>query len=457
MILILNLFQMKVEISFSSLDRRARNFVTETVKHNKTRGGGSCHILTPVSEVETKDPTWHRWNCKPAASPPSKFLHGPVCLRESRTVMYACRRGKCFIHCPCSGCTPNLNHSYSLQERFNDHQLYHHVPHINCEFCSQLLNCFPCFSYTKVVGGGPSFHVVEDVVIKTFEFSHAYQTYNLNKPLKCEDCELVFKKACNRERHYRNVHYKEKFECPVCKKIFGRSDNLKRHTKVHNESDSTTFSTDDNTTNSDEDISSDGIADSSDEMVDDNTSVEKISSEVMDSHVDESDKVEFIDQSLDEYKDDQSQGTSVADDTRVRSDSEELDNVNIDLLECGLCGKKLSSTYSLGVHKKQQKHSCTECQQEFCSKSALSAHRKVKHGRKNFKCSDCNSEFTSKFNLTRHIKQRLLNPCLLCKSVFCNSNDLKCHVYSAHKVKQCEVCGKRYEYIYLHMKNVHGI
>ena len=81
------IFQMKVEVSFSSLNQRANNHVTETVKINRMRGG--CHMLTAVSEVVTTEPsTYHSWICKPTATQPSVFLFGPASLRSNRAVIY---------------------------------------------------------------------------------------------------------------------------------------------------------------------------------------------------------------------------------------------------------------------------------------------------------------------------------------------------------------------------------
>ena len=145
------IFQMKVEVSFSSLDRRANNHVTETVKINRMHGGGGCHMLTAVSEVVTTEPSTYRsWICKPTATQPSVFLFGPASLTSNRAVIYACERNVRHIMCPCLGCTRNSQLALiSVQDLFQDHYLYHHVPHNTCVFCSQLLDIFQAFSNDK--------------------------------------------------------------------------------------------------------------------------------------------------------------------------------------------------------------------------------------------------------------------------------------------------------------------
>ena len=185
-----------VEISFSSLDRRAGKFVTETVIINRKHGGGGCHRLTPVSEVVTTDPsTYHIWICMPIATRPSEFLFGPASLRSTRAVVYTSERNVCNILCPCLGCSKCSDLTLiSLQDRYQDHNLYHHVPHNSCPFCSQLLTIFLAFSYNKVVAGpGGSFtRAAEDVVIKSYKFRHSYNKYGGNKPLECEECGKLF-------------------------------------------------------------------------------------------------------------------------------------------------------------------------------------------------------------------------------------------------------------------------
>ena len=123
---------------------------------------------------------------------------------------------------------------------------------------------------------------------------------------------------------------------------------------------------------------------------------------------------------------------------------------------CSMCGKILSKRFNLGIHVDKIKYSCELCVKRCCSKSALVAHLKTEHGRNKFKCEDCGKSFDVKCNLKRHRASKTFNKCVQCNSHFCNSNDLKLHVYSVHKVKECPHCHKRYEYLYYHLESVHG-
>ena len=122
---------------------------------------------------------------------------------------------------------------------------------------------------------------------------------------------------------------------------------------------------------------------------------------------------------------------------------------------CEICKKSFSAKYNLDVHKKKKRFLCDICEQIFCMKGALMVHRKIEHSKINFKCDSCGTEFETKFNLSRHLKTKSVNKCDQCDITLCNPVALTRHVYDVHTLKVCAMCGKKYEYIYEHMRKVH--
>lgn len=122
--------------------------------------------------------------------------------------------------------------------------------------------------------------------------------------------------------------------------------------------------------------------------------------------------------------------------------------------ECSLCSKKFSSKYNMNAHKEKKKYRCDECGQKFCSNVSLTCHKKAVHNGA-FKCSICGNKFAEKSKVKRHEKNRSQNPFSSCSSKFCNSVDLRNHVYDVHKCKVCSICGITYPDLNYHMKSVH--
>ena len=376
-----------------------QNSVTNTKKEH-----GMCHSLSPLyEEQETPDdPTWPKYSGKMNATAchPSEFLYGPACLRRSRVVIYGCRRNKCVIRCPCRCCS-GLVPEDSLQERFRDHQQYHGAPHLNCVFCTEVLLLIPGFSFMKVTSeSGGIFPVLSRFVLdKAYEFGHNYTYFARKKSQSCEECGKVFKKACNRERHIRNVHYQQKHECSRCGKLFGRPDNLKIHMGVHGQRDKASTEGNGNS-DSDEDSSEESIETllsfdtfdrneeesnmeaGSDSSEDDNVVAEEAhcgtSKAVTVDHTDsdeglseESIKTTLLSEPFKTNEDSDVEGGSdhsslTSDEAKVcENDIEDNESPDSVLNICKNCYQDFSSKFNLSRHDKKVKHLCEECKDTF--------------------------------------------------------------------------------------------
>ena len=461
--------KMNVSLSFSALSRRSPNSVTNMKKDHR-----KCHNLSPLHELETPDPTWRIWIFSGYFQ--SKFLYGPACLRDSRVVIYPCERNKCFIRCPCSLCSglfhPESGHS--LQDRYDVHEQYHTAPHLKCVFCTQMLSLIPGYYCRKIisVSGGSFPSPTRKVLTKAYVFQHSYTYETSKKSLSCEECGQTFKRNCNRVRHFKNVHYKQKHECLKCGKLFGRADNLKSHMKVHVRKGVGKASIADNT-DSEMDLSDESIeTDQSDESIDTDLSDESIETDskeaprprvVNKAHTSnsESSKWGLSSKSFNVNEDsDMEEASNDNEDAKVcennfENSPSDSDNSITNIIKCDTCDKEFSSKFNLSRHERNMKYPCKECQERVCSKKALTAHMKAKHGKRDLQCPTCETEFSTKQNLNRHVQNLSANPCGQCSANFCNAHALKGHVYSEHTCKKCPICGVEYEYLNLHIESVH--
>jgi len=367
---------MKVQIACCSLD-----FTAGTNNVNQHGYGPQydvkCHKLTPKTEIVSYNVNFKRWECQPTFCLPSSRLSGPASLKETKTVIYPCMYGKCQVGCPCIHCLESGDEkTCSIQERFQNHQMYHHAAHLSCEFCRQILEIFPAFSYFKKKSG--------EEFEPSWLFSHTYGDIDSKKKMKrrarnpgnksqvnendlktCDECNASFKTSFNLDRHYMNVHYKQKYQCPECPQLFGRHDNMKRHLKYVHEAPKANVSGDD------------------------------ISENVME---------------------------IVEDDLDITEDS----GLNSFHLKCDDCEKTFMNKFNLGVHKKKM-HKCENCDKTFCSKSFLKVHMKFSHGVNPFECKTCLEKFSSRGNLNRHEQARKVASCEECGAKFCNSRSMDIH------------------------------
>ena len=114
-----------------------------------------CHFLTPTvvnSEVNG------RWNTVAKQSP--GYLYGPACQRNTRQIVYSCENNRCHVICACISCralTQDSNSEpnviFDTRKQYEDHQRYHHALHLDCDFCTQLFETFPSFTYVRYIQG----------------------------------------------------------------------------------------------------------------------------------------------------------------------------------------------------------------------------------------------------------------------------------------------------------------
>ncbi|XP_041475977.1 zinc finger protein 91-like [Lytechinus variegatus] len=118
---------------------------------------------------------------------------------------------------------------------------------------------------------------------------------------------------------------------------------------------------------------------------------------------------------------------------------------------CGTCDKMFlkKSLYTTHIkthmdRNKRQKYHCKECNKSFLSKYDHNFHMDW-HAEK-FKCEMCGKLLSSRYTLESHIKcvhNKLKYPCHLCEKVFANEKYLKLHIedHELGRKYKCEECG----------------
>lgn len=465
----------KVTVSFCSLTKIGCNSVTETVKDGKhavTRTeDGVCHDLSPVEVYKNGDyPDYVTWNHHTKACTPSKFLHGPASLRRNGAIVYPCEEGKCVIACPCWICFIKVKLSLNQQQKYKEHLLYHHAPHLKCEFCQELLSVFSSPTYSKLMkiyssqGPFPSVSKAKDVMIKSYVFRHSFnedrgcfrKKESVSKMglegesrFKCDDCGKQFTKACNLNRHFMNQHYGSKFQCKECLKYFSRKDNLKEHSKIH-------F---DNLSDSDvSDVSdvSDGYGNNSDVCNGEESAEER-------EHSEKCGQARVLLSKSSKFQCESCDARFGRKFHLMRHFKHAHENVNAAMcptckkgfrgkyeldrhiktmhdqapeFSCSWCGMKFRRKDYLTKHRKaglteddELKYQCEECDKIHCTLRSLQNHQKKEHPK--FSCAICRRSFSRKFNLEVHKKMEKFS-CDICHLVFCTAVDKENHDKDEH-------------------------
>ncbi len=109
--------------------------------------------------------------------------------------------------------------------------------------------------------------------------------------------------------------------------------------------------------------------------------------------------------------------------------------------------------------------SCTICDRQFTTQTALQNHIYAHHedsSNKEFQCGLCSKRFLHKSSMMRHeATHRGRHSCLQCQRTFAKKEDLNTHVKVIHmgvKEFDCQICKTSFGYkrnLVIHLKNIH--
>ena len=168
------------------------NYYDRKLQHKEKQ----CNKVTP-----TKKSAAGSWETLSSKS--NHNLFGPASCIKTRQMIYPCESSMCFILCPCFHCKGDHDELASMSrfQIYSHHKLYHHARHLKCEFCSNLFECLPNFSYTANFWAG--YNRQDNYPCPSYEFKDHSVTERASKSkrFKCEDCDMVFTKASNKYKH----------------------------------------------------------------------------------------------------------------------------------------------------------------------------------------------------------------------------------------------------------------
>ena len=226
--------------------------------------------IVPVGQVKSLTAPW---------------LYGPACSLATKGVIYPCSRYRCCIPCPCGLCkkvprTCQASESCYCEEcrgKFQDHKNFHQAFHQLCEFCCQLVKCFPALNLSywgamdvedsdafaslaiEAVKGEKVYTHSElpGVKMTLKESGEWYSIFEnrrrglADKPWRCWFCDAIFK-SLDQQTHLREhiitkhsggpafmdhkylVNYIKdasttQLACELCSKNFSSRHDLERH------------------------------------------------------------------------------------------------------------------------------------------------------------------------------------------------------------------------------------
>ena len=251
--------------------------------------------------------------------------------------------------CKCDTFFPDFN-SYTVHRT-----LHRNITRVKCEECNASIGKEKYPRHLGEVHGIETHFDPEKVSCKKY-------------PHQCKECDSVYKRKEDLERHERAKHLRQGHGCAECGKMFKYKTSLRRHLKAdHSESDALC-------------VNKDRRAKST-EPIESSPAEEK--------NTENSDH--FKVQGHQEAK----KMTSSKNDTT-----------------CNQCLKILGTKYSLRRHVKQMhenegRFQCTICQKSFSAKGSLDYHSRVKHAISEdlaFRCKKCNVSFSDMKALQMHKK-----------------------------------------------------
>ena len=221
----------------------------------------------------------------PVKSLTAPWLYGPACSLATKGVIYPCSRYRCCIPCPCRLCSKGLRICQAsescccgeCQSKFQDHKNFHQAFHQLCEFCCQVVKCFPALnlsywgamdvedsdafaSLAIEAGKGEKVYTHSELPGVKLTLEESGEWYNIfenrrrglaDKPLRCGFCGAVFKchDQFNQLRdhiiakhsggpalmdHKFLVNYlkdaaPDQLKCDLCMQKFSSRQHLERH------------------------------------------------------------------------------------------------------------------------------------------------------------------------------------------------------------------------------------